>query len=201
VELPGGGIGLAHLLCEAYGITPSALYPKFQTAKLVLSDILVEIAMTRQESYTEGKRFPKVQFTTLAEDAQRRDFTINALYQNICSGKMADPCQLGLADLSPGIIRSIRDPLVAFREDPLRMVRALRFAATLNFPVDLSSLEAIVQNRDLVGQLSRSRLTDEISRQKFRLDLAAMKRFAELARETGIEQIVTKKLKSRRLFE
>jgi poly(A) polymerase len=193
VELPQGGIRLAQHLKRSDLIVIHQVFPAFGTAKATLGEAVLEFVMTRRERYQPGKRHPRVDFADLHQDALRRDFTVNALYQELLSGGIIDPCGQGQADLAERVIRSVRDPLSAFREDPLRILRALRFAAQLGFGIEPHTLSALSSVRDAVSGLSRKRCQDELAR----LALSgpdAEARFRELSRRTGVDGVLAARL-------
>ena len=141
--------------------------------------------MTRSEKYPPGKSHPYVEFADLYTDCLRRDFTINALYQEIMTGKILDPSQKGYQDLQARVIRCVQDPLHSFSEDPLRILRALRFAVTLNFEISPETLSAIKTNAHLVSSLSTNRCSDEYSRIK-KLSPEQIAHWKKLLEETGV---------------
>ena len=113
----------------------------------------VEITTFRKDTYNIGNRFPMVTFVpTMKEDAIRRDFTINALYMNK-NGKVFDPLDRGIKDLKGKVIKTIKDPNQSFEEDPLRMIRAIRFSRMLNFTLDSKVQDSL--NSEKLQQLLR----------------------------------------------
>lgn len=194
VELPGGGIALARFMADKLGIPAPQVHPRYGTAKLALNDIELEFAMTRGESYLPGNRFPQVKFVPLAEDCRRRDFTVNALYQRIADAQIFDPGSWGLKDIENRLIRCIREPRDSFQEDPLRLLRALRFAATLDFEIEALTLEAMTEFAPLVVSLSRSRCHREHSRLHAIATPRQLTRWNQLARATGIRDYYREKL-------
>ena len=193
VELPRGGIALARWLAQRFSAPAPTTHPAFGTAKLELKGVQLEFVMTRGECYTEGNRFPRVRFAPLGEDCRRRDFTVNALYQRISDAEVLDPCALGLQDLQNRLIRCVRDPRESFREDPLRLLRALRFAAVLDFELEPQTLAAIGDLAPLASQLSRTRCQSELERLRSVATPPQLERWDKLARDTGIRDILTKK--------
>lgn len=188
VELPRGGIALARFLARAFSLPEPKTHPSFGTAKLALKGIDLEFVMTRSELYQSGSRFPRVKFAPLSDDCRRRDFTVNALYQRISDAEILDPCALGLADLQNRLIRCVRDPQASFQEDPLRLLRALRFAAVLDFGLEAQTLDAIKDLAPLVRQLSRARKQNEQERLNSVATPQQLKRWTALARSTGMDQ-------------
>ena len=124
----------------------------------------IEIATFRTDgSYGDGRRPDSVAFSTADEDAQRRDFTINGLFENPETGEVIDHVN-GLRDLDARIIRAIGTPTHRFREDSLRLLRAVRFATTLGFPIEPVTLAAIRENAHLLEKVSPERIRDEFSK-------------------------------------
>src|SRR5579862_5904020 len=119
---------LARLLFDK-GISKIApvTYERFGTAMVDVHGTKIEIVTARKESYEPESRKPTVEPATLEEDAKRRDFTVNALLRNLHSGELYDPLGTGLADLNAGVLRTPLDPIETFFDDPLRMLRAVRF--------------------------------------------------------------------------
>lgn len=168
----GDALELAALLHRA-GIASHrpVLYPRFRTAMLTVSGTRVELASARAETYDPATRKPAVRPATLREDALRRDFTINTLLKRIHGGEMLDPTGLALQDLQAGLIRTPLNPEETFRDDPLRMLRAARFAARFGFTIEPRTSEAMkalayrlslfVGDRPVV---SAERIRDELER-------------------------------------
>jgi len=140
----GDAVELATFLWErgASSIEP-VLYPRFGTALVRIEGANVELATARRESYDPASRKPSVEPATLEEDARRRDFTVNALMRGLHDGRMTDPLGRGLADLEARILRTPLDPVVTFHDDPLRMLRAVRFRWKLGFEPAPGLYEAI----------------------------------------------------------
>lgn len=136
-------------------------YPRFGTAMVHVGDTVVELVTARRESYDASTRKPNVVAATYEEDAQRRDFTINTLMVNLHSGDMWDPLGRGVADLEAGILRTPLDPVETFHDDPLRMLRAVRFRARFNFTMAPGLPEAIRDTRDRLRIVSMERIRDE----------------------------------------
>lgn len=136
-----------------------------ETATLVLEGVELDLTNLRTEVYPEGSRIPKMVKATALEDATRRDFTVNALFYNLNTGQVEDLCGSGLADLQAGLIRTPLSPTVTFREDPLRVLRAARFAGNLGYAVhpDISHAAALQTTRhDLLTKVSRERMGIEV---------------------------------------
>jgi len=131
---------------------------------LKTDDIEVEFVGARKESYSEDSRNPRVENGTLEDDQNRRDFTINALALNLASenfGELLDPFG-GLEDLKSKIIRTPLNPDITYSDDPLRMMRAIRFATQLGFKIEEESLQAITQNKDRIKIITKERIVDEL---------------------------------------
>jgi len=125
---------------------------------------LVEIATFRTDgSYKDGRRPESVEFSTAEKDAERRDFTINGLFEDPESGEIIDHVG-GLADLKARLLRAIGDPSARFSEDALRLLRAVRFSTALDFPIEEKTYEAIRQHAGLLAKISPERIRDEFSR-------------------------------------
>ena len=124
----------------------------------------IEIATFRTDgSYKDGRRPDSVTFSTPEEDAHRRDFTINGLFENPETGEIIDHVN-GLTDLEARVLRAIGTPTHRFQEDALRLLRAVRFATTLGFPIEPVTLSAIKENAHLLDQISSERIRDEFSK-------------------------------------
>ncbi len=168
----GDGIKLAHAVAELFQPKPNVAYFKnFGTAQIKLplpdgSFFEVEFVGARKESYTEQSRKPKVMAGTLAEDQLRRDFTINAMGISLNAddyGMLLDPFT-GIHDLKAKIIQTPLDPLQTFSDDPLRMMRAIRFATQLNFSIAPKTFDAIQQDAHRIKIVSQERITDEFNK-------------------------------------
>jgi poly(A) polymerase len=140
------------------------IYPRFGTAMVRVSGCNVELVTARRESYSEDSRKPEVRPATLEEDAKRRDFTINTLLQNIHTGEVIDPLGVGIRDLEARILRTPLDPSRTFSDDPLRMIRAVRFRARFSLIPAEGLYEAIAANLDRLQIISFERVRDEIEK-------------------------------------
>ena len=137
---------------------------KFGTIGAVFDELLVEVTTYRAEAYVAGSRKPEVAFGhDLAADLARRDFTINAMALDPRTGDIVDPFG-GQADLSSGIIRAVGDPGARFQEDPLRLLRAVRFAIRLWFDLDRETAAAISESAPALATISRERVRDELEK-------------------------------------
>ncbi|HLG50359.1 MAG TPA: RNA nucleotidyltransferase, partial [Chloroflexota bacterium] len=140
---------------------PTALYAvgeKFGTIGATFDAIVVEITTFRSESYQPGSRKPEVRYgRSLVEDLARRDFTINAIARDVLTGALIDPFG-GQHDLQQRLIRAVGDPIERFREDPLRIMRAVRFVAQFDFTLEARTRSAIPTCAELLRQVSRERI-------------------------------------------
>ncbi len=163
---PSIGIDLAHAAARALKGGKVAVYKNYGTASFRLHDLELEFVGARRESYHRESRNPIVEDGTLQDDQNRRDFTINALA--VCVnpdryGELMDPFG-GIRDLDTGIIRTPLDPDITFSDDPLRMMRAVRFAAQLGFRIADDTLEAITRNAHRLAIVSAERVTTELNK-------------------------------------
>lgn len=161
----GSGIELARGVAKKVK-TKVSVFKNFGTAMLRYKGLDVEFVGARKESYRANSRKPIVEDGSLKEDQQRRDFTINALafsLQKNDYGNLIDPFG-GVADLQNGLIRTPLDPDVTYSDDPLRMIRAIRFAAQLQFTIVPESLESIKRNKERLQILSRERIAEELNK-------------------------------------
>ena len=163
----GSGIELAKKVASLLPNTPKVqVFKTYGTAMLRFQDIEVEFVGARKESYTEDSRNPEVSEGSLQDDQNRRDFTINALALSLNAsslGKLLDPFG-GIADLEHKIIRTPLDPDITYSDDPLRMMRAVRFASQLNFEIEEKSLVAITNNVKRIDIITRERIVDELNK-------------------------------------
>ncbi|CAL2092622.1 CCA tRNA nucleotidyltransferase [Tenacibaculum sp. 190524A02b] len=163
----GSGIELAEKVAELLPNKPKVqIFKTYGTAMLRYKEIEVEFVGARKESYTEDSRNPKVSNGTLEDDQNRRDFTINALALSLNThnwGKLLDPFN-GLLDLEQKTIKTPLNPDITYSDDPLRMMRAIRFATQLNFEIEKSSLEAITRNAARIDIITRERIVVEINK-------------------------------------
>ena len=150
-------------LLEERGISTSrpVEYPRFGTAMIQVEGATIEFVTARKESYDENSRKPDVAPGTLEEDAQRRDFTINTLMRNLHTGELKDPLGTGLEDLKSKLLRTPLDPAATFFDDPLRMLRAVRFRWQLGFHPAEGLYKAIEQEHGRLRIISAERIRDE----------------------------------------
>ena len=163
----GSGIALAKAVQKQLpGAKAVQVFKSYGTAMVQWQDITLEFVGARKESYSRESRNPIVSSGTLQDDQNRRDFTINALAVSLNPkdfGHLLDPFQ-GLEDLKNGVIKTPLDPSVTYSDDPLRMLRAIRFANQLNFTIEAKSLRAIQENIDRIEIISKERVVDELNK-------------------------------------
>ncbi len=165
VVVVGSGIALAEALAAELH-TKVNIFKTFGTAMLRAYGVEVEFVGARRESYSPDSRKPAVEAGTLEDDQRRRDFTINALAWSLNSrtfGRLVDPFD-GLYDLEDCLIRTPCDPDITFSDDPLRMMRAVRFATQLGFDIDGETFDAIGRNRERIAIVSRERIIAEVDK-------------------------------------
>lgn len=165
IMVAGDGIKFANEAGKELGKEPDAVYSNFETALVKTGDVKIEFASARKESYERDSRKPSVEQATVEEDLSRRDFTINALAAGLNKDNFGDIIDLynGLEDLRSGIIRTPLDPEKTFDDDPLRIMRAIRFASKLNFEIEERTFEAIKKMRGRLKDevVSQERITNE----------------------------------------
>ena len=163
----GSGIELAQQVSKNLETNPKVqIFKTYGTAMLRYDDIEVEFVGARKESYHENSRNPFVENGTLQDDQNRRDFTINALALSLNKanfGELLDPFN-GIEDLEKGIIRTPLDPNITYSDDPLRMMRAIRFATQLNFKIEEQSLKAIADNKERIKIITKERIVTELNK-------------------------------------
>lgn len=165
IVVEGSGIAVAERVAEKVK-SKLAVFKNFGTAMLKYKGLEIEFVGARKESYRADSRKPIVEDGTLEEDQLRRDFTINALafsLQKEDYGKLIDPFG-GVKDLQEGLIRTPLNPDTTYSDDPLRMIRAIRFATQLNFTIVPGSLESIKRNKERLRILSRERIVEELNK-------------------------------------
>lgn len=155
---------LAEFVHEQGLCGPPVVYPRFGTAMVRLAQANVELVTARRERYARASRKPDVQPATLLEDAQRRDFTVNTILKNVHSGQVNDPLGVGLNDLRERVLRTPTDPIATFEDDPLRMLRAVRFRYRFGLRPADGLLEAIEATSSRLGIVSAERIRDELVR-------------------------------------
>jgi putative nucleotidyltransferase with HDIG domain len=163
----GSGIDLALKVSELLPNKPSVqVFKNYGTAMLRFQDMDIEFVGARKESYQENSRKPEVWSGTLEDDQNRRDFTINAMAFSLNPdnyGDLMDPFD-GLKALENKMIKTPLDPNITYSDDPLRMLRAIRFAAQLNFEIEETSFEAIKSNKERIKIISNERIVDELNK-------------------------------------
>jgi poly(A) polymerase len=162
----GSGIDMAEKVAERLGVKKVAYYKNFGTAAFVYDDLEIEFVGARKESYQRDSRKPIVENGSLQDDQNRRDFTINALAISLGKstfGEVLDPFN-GLEDMKNKIIKTPLHPDQTYSDDPLRMMRAVRFAAQLQFKIEQKSLESITKNADRLKIISKERIITEVNK-------------------------------------
>ena len=171
IDLPNGGIEFANWLKDnGYTVGSVVVYEHFGTAMFRLKDYPdeeIEAVQTRKECYRDMEsRNPETAFGSIMDDCQRRDFTINAIYRNISTGDILDLNGKSFDDITDGWIRACGDPNIIFSEDPLRILRAVRFKYRLgdHFVIEKDTYQGILTHKDRLSIISQERITDEFSK-------------------------------------
>lgn len=162
----GKGIELAQAVAARLGGSKISVFKRFGTAMINHKDLEVEFVGARKESYSEDSRKPAVEDGSIKDDQDRRDFTINAMAISLNDGtwgELVDPFN-GVEDLKNGILRTPLEPAKTYSDDPLRMMRAIRFATQLDFQIEEESFQAIYENRERISIVSQERITDELNK-------------------------------------
>jgi putative nucleotidyltransferase with HDIG domain len=161
----GSGIRLAQNVADLLPNKPKVqIFKTYGTAMLSFDDVEVEFVGARKESYSQESRNPEVEEGTLEDDQNRRDFTINTLAISLKEenyGDLIDPFD-GIHDLKSGIIKTPLDPDITYSDDPLRMLRAIRFATQLDFTIEQHSFDAIIKNAARIDIITKERIVDEL---------------------------------------
>ena len=167
VVVVGSGISMAEAFCKRLGRGAHlSVFRNFGTAQVKWHDQEVEFVGARKESYSHDSRKPIVEDGTLEDDQNRRDFTINAMAVCLNSarlGELVDPFD-GVLDLQDGIIATPLDPDITFSDDPLRMMRCVRFATQLRFQIEEETFAALERNRERIRIISQERIIDELNK-------------------------------------
>ena len=201
VVVVGSGIQVADALKQRLGKRAYiSVFRNFGTAQVKYKGLEVEFVGARKESYSHDSRKPVVEDGTLEDDQNRRDFTINALAVCLNAdrfGELVDPFD-GLADMEDGIIRTPLDPDITFSDDPLRMMRCVRFAAQLKFFIDDDTFEALERNAERIKIISGERIADELN--KIMMTSQPSRGFVDLQR-CGLLQLVIPELSALDIVE
>ena len=162
----GSGIDLAKKISKELDSSPVKIFKNFGTAMILVDDIEIQFVGARKESYKSDSRNPIVENGTIEEDQNRRDFTVNALAISLNKssfGEFIDPFN-GLIDLKNKLLKTPLDPDITFSDDPLRMMRAIRFCSQLDFKIEDITLAAINKNIDRIKIVAQERITEEINK-------------------------------------
>ncbi len=163
----GDGIILAHEVANKFTPKPGvSFFKNFGTAQIKLTGLDIEFVGARKESYSYDSRKPAVEAGTLEDDQNRRDFTINALAISLNRenyGELVDPFN-GVGDIEKKILKTPLDPAITFSDDPLRMMRAIRFASQLHYTIEEKTFAAIIQNAGRIKIVSGERIADELNK-------------------------------------
>jgi poly(A) polymerase len=163
---PDSGIRLARAVADDIGGVTANVYPNFGTAGIRARGLVLEFVAARKESYARDSRKPEVESGTLEDDLFRRDFTVNALAVHLWPdryGELVDP-HGGVSDLGKGVLRTPLDPVTTFDDDPLRIVRAARFAAQLAFEIDADTFAGMADRAARIDIVSPERITTELQK-------------------------------------
>ena len=168
VEIEGGGLMLASVLWKSgYLVSKPLEYRDFGVTKFRLSKFPeheIEAVHTRLEDYFENSRNPKTEYGGIECDWKRRDFTINSLYQSLWLDKIFDPSGKGIEDIRMGIIRTTSDANTTFQEDPLRILRAIRFASCFGYKFDEECISGMCKNSNRLSLVSYERIESEVTK-------------------------------------
>lgn len=196
----GSAIKLANeLFAKGISEIKPVTYPRFGTSLIRIKGSNVELASARKESYKKTSRKPHVKPASLEEDALRRDFTINSLMRDLFTEELLDLTKRGLQDIKDKVLRTPLDPKITFRDDPLRMLRAVRFKNRLGLRYEANLHSAIVRERERLNIISNERIRDELVKMllhpsapeslKDLMDLGLFGMFApEFVEGVGVEQ-------------
>ena len=206
VNKVNGGIEFANWVTQRignhkHGSNP-VIFPRFGTAKfnlngithngLDLSGMDIEAVMPRAEKYSAGSRKPEVGFSSLQGDAERRDLTVNALFKNLSTGEILDLTGKGMQDIQKGIVRTPLEPSKTFTDDPLRMLRVVRFYAKYNWSIPKHIIKALKNNSQQLENISDERISDELNKM---LMTANPDKAIKLLKITNLLQYVIPELK------
>ncbi len=189
IVVVGSGIELAQKVAKEIGNPKVSIFKNFGTAMLKFNDFEIEFVGARKESYNTNSRKPVVENGNLRDDQERRDFTINALALNLQKehfGNLLDPFE-GIKDLEKKLIKTPTSPLITFSDDPLRMMRAIRFASQLDFTISESTFQAMVKNKHRISIVSKERIVEELNK----IIMSKKPSFGfKLLEESGLLQII-----------
>ncbi len=163
----GDGLNYAKLFASAHPHAGKVnLFPNFGTAQVVVNDFEIEFVGARKESYRRNSRKPIVEDGTFLDDQERRDFTINTLAYSLeeHGEKQVIDTFSGIDDLHAQLIRTPLDPEITFSDDPLRMMRAIRFASQLGFSIEATTWEGLCKTKERISIISQERITDELNK-------------------------------------
>lgn len=166
VVVEGSGADFARAFAKIVKANDVVVYENFRTAMVKFDEFIVEFVGARRESYNRGSRKPVVEEGTLQDDQLRRDFTINALSISLNEdsfGEVIDPFG-GISDLDKGILKTPTDPDITFSDDPLRMMRGIRFATQLGFEIEEETWKSIIRNKERIEIVSMERVSDELNK-------------------------------------
>jgi len=164
IMIEGDALSYAKILGKKIGVPKIVEFKEFGTARIPYDKFEIEVSSARSESYTKDSRNPKIEFSTFKDDMSRRDFTVNAIASSIhpdSFGELHDPFS-GIKDLHKGLIITPLDPDTTFDDDPLRMLRAIRFSAQLGFDIAPNLLDSISRMKERMRIISWERITQEL---------------------------------------
>jgi len=164
IMIEGDALSYAKILGKKIGVPKIVEFKEFGTARIPYDKFEIEVSSARSESYTKDSRNPKIEFSTFKDDMSRRDFTVNAIASSIhpdSFGELHDPFS-GIKDLHKGLIITPLDPDTTFDDDPLRMLRAIRFSAQLGFEIAPNLLDSIARMKERMRIISWERITQEL---------------------------------------
>lgn len=169
ISLPNGGINFANYLFEnCYLTSEPVVYPAYGTAMFKLKkfpNIEIEAVQTRKEQYKDkNSRNPETEYGTLNEDAMRRDLSINALYYDLTNEEILDITGKGLDDIENEVIEVTSTPNIVFSDDPLRILRVIRFASRFQWEIEKDTFEGMIVNVDKLSIISKERVRDELNK-------------------------------------
>lgn len=166
IVIVGDGPSFAQAIATIMRIKKISVFKNYGTAHFKYKDLDIEFVGARKESYQEDSRNPSTSKGTIQDDQLRRDFTINALALDLNAerfGDLVDPFE-GMNDLKNGILKTPLEPDLTFSDDPLRMMRAIRFATQLNFKIEINCLESILRQSHRIEIISRERIMEELNK-------------------------------------